>query len=637
MYVDGELDTTNSLSLMQASAHTFKIGATETPAYFLDGSIDEARISDVARSQHWILFEYRNSSTAAGQLTFGSENGETFAEETEKLRDSKPVTKVEFIDVDGNATDISDWYIEGAQFEQVKDRAVSEIQAGNFDVVLSNHDDYFSEFVSTSIFFEKQYHGAKIRISVGFIVPSGTTVWQTVGVGFIDSLEAFPSGESKITLRCRDLLGYLLDTNINNTPAAETPVADGGNVGTGSMSAVSVLPFKTVNENWTITCTTPGADATAIFSVVGSVTGAKGNATSGTEFTTGTGTGGIKFTISGGGVNWSAGDHFHFTTKQHPEWSAVNLVKILWSILTGYNYDGDTIEAWSAQVLALDSTQTTANTDLDYAAFVQAISDVDALGVFDLTGYLLRDMSALDSIQELLLLFQGSLFTNTDGKLSITIYVSNFSATPFATFLDTKKIKVLGYNRNIEEVINYCPIHYKSKLKWEFSDEQLDYQGIYVASSAASIAKYGILQYGAEPFYVRWFASSGAHVKDLADKLVSRFADPPLNIDFETGSDGITTTVGKVITITDSKYNFSSVGCEVVRTTKLLDARSLTVSIRGRRDTNLGLVWGFIGSSVDEGDGLSPQDNAYDIASAADKDFAYFSADGVPEPDYRMF
>jgi hypothetical protein len=91
------------------------------------------------------------------------------------------------------------------------------------------------------------------------------------------------------------------------------------------------------------------------------------------------------------------------------------------------------------------------------------------------------------------------------------------------------------------------------------------------------------------------------------------------------------------VEVTDVKYGFDGVGCEVVRTNKLLGSRPLTTAIRGRRDTNLGLLWGFIGSSIDEGDGLSPQDDDYDAASAADKDFAYFGSVATTVPDYRMF
>ena len=91
------------------------------------------------------------------RLNNGTDTPNYFSQFVDQLWDSKPVTKVEFIDVDGNATDISTWYLEGANFEQIKDRAVSEIQAGNFDIVLANQDDYFSEYVSTSLFYLKAF------------------------------------------------------------------------------------------------------------------------------------------------------------------------------------------------------------------------------------------------------------------------------------------------------------------------------------------------------------------------------------------------------------------------------------------------------------------------------------------------
>src|SRR4051812_32229233 len=96
-----------------------------------------------------------------------------FIIEMARLRDSQPKTKVEYIDIDGNVTDISTFYIEGARFSQGKERAPDEMQAGDFDIVLNNATGYFSEFLPGSLFYTVKYHNARIRVSQGFILPDG--------------------------------------------------------------------------------------------------------------------------------------------------------------------------------------------------------------------------------------------------------------------------------------------------------------------------------------------------------------------------------------------------------------------------------------------------------------------------------
>ena len=566
------------------------------------------------------------------RLNNGTAVPSSYKTEMGRLQDSKPITKVEFIEVGGTVTDITAYYIDGARFDQVKDRASGEIQAGDFDINLHNTDNYFSEFDPLSFLYNKQYHGAKIRISMGFILPDGTTVYETQGTGFIDQLVT-NDNPSYVTFRCRDRIGFLLDGNLNVTPSGETPVA-GSNTGNGSVSFVAVKPFKTKNENWTLTCTTPGGDGTAKFSVVGSVTGSIGPATSGTEFSTLNAAGGLKFTITAGSTPWSLNDSFTFSTKQFPEWSAVNAGKIIWAILTGYNWDTDTQEAWSAQVFSFDHTKSTANPDLNYTDFLAAIADIDAEGVFNLTGYIERDQLASDALTNLIILFLGAIHTDGDGKFSLRFFLATFGTNIETQFADSKKIKNLTYNRNIDEVINYVVVNYKKIATYEFSDQEIVYTGSYVKVDATSRSKYKTHSFGHGSI---WYTVTGAHVQDMADKMIARYAEPPLNIDFYTGADALQSIIGDVVGVTDLKYNFSKISAELIHITKNLDARPIEIAIRARRDSSLAVLFGYLGSSVDEGDGLSPQAADYDSASVNDKAFCYLG-DGVSAaPDYRMF
>jgi hypothetical protein len=538
-----------------------------------------------------------------------------FVYEMEKKRDTTPFVLVEHIDLAGTVTNISSYYVSGGNVSREKERAPDEIQAGDFDIELLNHDNYFSEYIATSLFYGVQYHLSKIRISAGFILANGSTVTEKMCLGYIDEIEAQSDG-SKVTLRCRDLIHRIIDEKLHLRPSEETPVAGGANVGDGTMSSLETKPFKVVNEDWTLTCTTPGADAVAVFSVVGSVSGDVGDATSGTEFSTGTGVGGIKFTITAGDTPWSLNDAFTFSTWQRPEWTQENPVKIIWSILTGYNYDTGVEEAWADSVLDLDSTRDDTNVDIDYASFVDAIDKITGT---TLTGYVDYNESAQDVLESLLLLFLGSLISDADGKIMVKTWSPSIEGV-VRVFADSLKITELGYTRSINEVINYVRVAYKKTATWQFSGEDMVYDGWYVAKDTDSITKYGKLS---EEYTTRWYMSGGTHAEDFAERLLDRYAEPPLVISFATGSDGLLSEIGDKIYITDEKYGFSLAGAEISKIAKNFDSSPLKVEISARRDTSMDTIYGYLGSRSDEGDGLSPQADTYAGASASDKLFCY--------------
>lgn len=553
-----------------------------------------------------------------------------FIGEMERKRGSQPKTKIEFITKAGAVTDISPWFLLGANLEQVKERAPDEIQAGSFDVVLSNHDDKFSEFKTTSLLYGVDYHGARIRISQGFILPDGTEEYLVQGVGYIDQLITDPK-TSKVTVRCRDRLWRVMDSKIHTKPDIEVPVAGGTNVGNGYITEVNTKPFSVVNQNWTLTCTLGGADGVATFSVVGSISGNTGTATSGTEFSHSAS--GIKFTIKVGTINWVLADVFTFSSRKHPQWSSVNAGKIIWSILTGYNWDTDTAEDWAPLVFNFDHTKTSANVDLDYDSFNQAIIDINTVGVFNLTGFANYNTDAISFLQEILTLILGSLFTGADGRIKLKLYIPTFG-TYYRTFADAEKVMSLNYNRSIDEVINSVVVNYVATPTWPFSDSSVTLDGVHVKKDSASITSYKELGVS---FDIHWHTASGLHVQDFADKLVARYKDPPLNIQFDTGMDALETEIGDYIGITDIKCGLNAILGEVAMIRKQFDKRPSMISLILRRDSQVGQQFGWIGSDVDEGDGESPQNDDYDLASIADRRFAYFGDVNAPPPDYRIF
>lgn len=552
-----------------------------------------------------------------------------FLAEMDKKRGTFPRTKIEFIDKSNVTTDISGHFLSGANFEQTKERAPDEIQAGQFDIVLTNEDDTFSEYVEGSLIEDGDYHGARIRVSQGFLLPDGTTEYLTQGIGYIDQLIASPR-DSTVTLRCRDLLWRIMDQKIHVRPENAVPLA-GSNTGDGHCTQVDTKPFAVINQNWTLTCTLAGTDGVATFSVVGSVSGNIGTATSGTEFTSNTY--GIKFTIKAGAFPWALADSFTFSTYQHPQWSFVNAGKIIWSILTGYNYDTDTAENWAGRVFDFDSTQSSSNTDLDYDSFVTAIADINAAGVFDLKGFANFDTDAVAFLQEILTLVLGSLYTGADGRIKFKVYQPTFG-TVIKLFSDADKIVQLGYNRTVDEIINSVTVYYIATDNFLFSDQQTERDGVYVKKDSTSVTNYKELGQG---FNINWHTANGAHVQDFADKLVARYSKPPLNVLFETGMDALEVEIGDYISVTDTKYGLNAIVGEVATVKKKFDNPPTGITLLIRRDAVLEQVFGLVGSSIDEGDGLSPQSDDYDTATVSDKQFTYVGNATPGDPDYRIY
>ncbi len=109
--------------------------------------------------------------------------------------------------------------------------------------------------------------------------------------------------------------GDILSGTFNGALAGAPSFTGTGN---GTLANIVVNNVFTQTETWTATCI-HATGASAIFAVSGSVTGARGNATSGTNFFSNTITPGnseVQFLISEGTTPFVVGDSFSFTTTQ---------------------------------------------------------------------------------------------------------------------------------------------------------------------------------------------------------------------------------------------------------------------------------------------------------------------------------
>ena len=313
----------------------------------------------------------------------------------------------------------------------------------------------------------------------------------------------------------------------------------------------------------------------------------------------------------------------------------MNPAEIIWNLLTGYVYSTDVQSDWSGRVLDLDSTQSTDNTDINYTSFVDAIADIDN----NLTGYVDYDKNAAQVIEQIIIHFLGAIYTDNQGKVSISSYKPSFGAVLLREFSDEKKVFTMDSERDTAKVINQVTVKCKLSASWAWSNAEEVLDDIYVASNSTSVSDYGIKNpFTWEDNY--WYSANRAAQEWFADRLVDKFGDPPLEINFETGLDAIRHNLADRIKFTDSRTSYSNKLQEINKIEKDFESNYKTIKLYSQDIGTDGVKWCFLGSSVDENDGISPQNADFDSASLTDKQFCYLSqtgGSGGAGPDYFLF
>ena len=192
----------------------------------------------------------------------------------------------------------------------------------------------------------------------------------------------------------------------------------------------------------------------------------------------------------------------------------------------------------------------------------------------------------------------------------------------------------LGYIRSIDEVINSVVVQFKGADSWDFSGVGVTFNATFIERDTVSIGLFGEFTLEVSS---KWHSVNGNHVENFAQRIIGKFGVPPLNIDFKTGLDGLRSQIGDVIEVTDEKYGFDGLQGEISKIEKTIDEDPKEIKIRLRKDDDLGILWAFFGSDVDEGDGISPQSLTFGGATDADKRFCYIDLSDVAGIDYRMF
>lgn len=571
-----------------------------------------------------------------------------FITEMDKKIGSRPIDKVEIVLDTAGTVNITSWLKDISDVDlkrQEGGQTGLDLAISDLTLVFDNTTNYFSERqqyqsdgVTAALFWAdiqagNTYHNRLIKLYTGFTLPDGTTEYQIEATMKIVELECVQE-DSECTIKCEDILKDLLDTNINEVTDAMTPVA-GANTGDGVITGLAQLPFAAVDETWAITIL---ADVTQ-FSVVGSVSGAQADGTVDSEYSNAY----IRFTVQSGAVAFVQNDSWTFDVLKLPEFTAMNPLKIAWSLLTGYNYDTAVQEDWYARTLQLDATKTTANTDIDWTLFSTAVGNVQ----FTLTGYVPFDMNLATIIAHLIFLTGGSIYGTGDGKIGVTVFYPQIGGTDLREFSESKKITRLKYKSNLLDVYNKVTTYFHERTDWNWSDEEQDLSGTYTIENTDSQTKYQV-----EPaleIFSLWIADSET-AKSITDKYLDRFNKPLLQPEFRTRLDALTLNPGDALELTESKANFDNAVFEITRLRKRLADKEIIINCR--ESDFLTVNWAFVGSTADESDTDYPYPIPGNYNDAVTEgilasgryytDYAYCSTSNAgeivaPDPQYYCF
>ena len=535
--------------------------------------------------------------------------------------------------LDSGDVDLTPYLISASAVYQEKERAPDRMAAGDATMVFSNYNGAFTETNTSSLLYNKKYHNRNIVFELGIELASGTVEYIKVSTMKIRSV-SFSVNNSRVTFRVYDQVRRLLTETLNRRPDTMIPVAGAANVGNGKCSEIDIRPFVNVAQSWTLTCTLGGGDSTATFSVVGSVSGNIGTATSGTEFLNAT-TGGIKFTINTGATVWSLNDAFTFSTVKMMEFNVVNPVKILWSILTGTNFDTGAAEAWQDRTPQLNSTRNSSNPDLLYDAFSIAATNL----TFTMKGFVPWDSDLVKIAENIVLHFLGSLNVDGVGRLYVKSFKPGLADTPSRTFSDVKKNITMSLTRDLNDMVNWVNFRYRKKDIWPWDDDEGDslLDGLLIQKSQTSFDDYD--QWFTLNLKSFWYHASAAHVSFAAQRIVDKYGTPPNVFRARTGLDGIDVEIGDIVSVTDAKLGYTDYQVEVVKKEGAYEKPPILVDLALDDTLTAGFTWAFLGSLSNEGDGLSPQAATWDTATTANKLFCYIgqTAGGAGTPLFYLF
>jgi hypothetical protein len=179
---------------------------------------------------------------------------------------------------------------------QSRDVRFQEYQGQDVDLVLNDPEGVMDPAVSGSLLDGVAWEGLKVFVGSWLV---GT---QRVLAHAIYYLEDVQVEEGKVVFRCKDAFARLQDTQVRANVAIQI-VESGG----GTLSAATVGVSYAPIETWTITFASAAA-----FRVRGSISGADGEGSTASDFTSDSGA--ITISSSAWGGTWAEGDTATFRT-----------------------------------------------------------------------------------------------------------------------------------------------------------------------------------------------------------------------------------------------------------------------------------------------------------------------------------
>ena len=164
--------------------------------------------------------------------------------------------------------------------------------------------------IAQASFKSKKYTAAVEKVD--YLDPGWSEQFPTTGVTqTVTSLDV-SSDSTWAILRVPHAGVSEIQSLVSEAAVASVPASKSGNIGTGSISEITVSDEHTLTEYWTVTCIDSVRDG-GIFSVVGSVSGSLADY----DITTGRyNSDPVTFTIRDGRPNFSVGDAFSFATTE---------------------------------------------------------------------------------------------------------------------------------------------------------------------------------------------------------------------------------------------------------------------------------------------------------------------------------
>lgn len=252
----------------------------------------------------------------------------------------------------------------------------------------------------------------------------------------------------------------------------------------------------------------------------------------------------------------------------------------------------------------------------------------------DIIEYLLKDVAGLAtteySVQDLSIFYRDIVFKDMTISTAIAylaessntrIWEDRFGVINIEEFIpvfagegDELNLELytkdVVYTTDFTMLVNKVRVHYGGDNFYLIDNTETQEVGRYIIVNNPYVQKYSV-------------------AKDIGDKIITKFGTrddiPIIQVNAHWLPD---IDIGDVVVVVSNLAGLASEYCRINQI--VMDMSQHVTQLVLEKTTDIGgYTWGFLGSSVDEGDGLSPQSDTFAGASTEDKEFAYCAVDSA--------